>query len=102
MALGEEDLFSCVAMVVDGAPVWIIVPKSSPITSVAGLKGNIAAGVGTIFESLMTPALDEVASEYGLIAETVNYPEDFSWAIYRLRPQAQPSRRGSPTPAGIS
>ncbi|HUB49721.1 MAG TPA: ABC transporter substrate-binding protein [Acetobacteraceae bacterium] len=32
-----------VAMVVDGAPVWIIVPKSSPITSVAGLKGNNVA-----------------------------------------------------------
>jgi microcin C transport system substrate-binding protein len=52
---------------------------------IAGLKGNIAAGVGTIFETLAVPALDEVASEYGLIADAVSYPEDFSWAIYRLR-----------------
>jgi microcin C transport system substrate-binding protein len=52
---------------------------------VAGLKGNIAGGVGLIFETLMTPALDEVASEYGLIAEAVSYPSDFSSATYRLR-----------------
>lgn len=32
-----------VAMVVDGAPVWLVVPKSSPITSVAGLKGSSVA-----------------------------------------------------------
>jgi microcin C transport system substrate-binding protein len=52
---------------------------------IAGLKGNIAGGVGLIFETLTAPALDEVASEYGLIAEAVSYPEDFSRAIYRLR-----------------
>jgi microcin C transport system substrate-binding protein len=56
---------------------------------IAGLKGNIAGGVGRIFETLMTPALDEVASEYGLIAEEVSYPADFSWAIYRLRREAR-------------
>jgi microcin C transport system substrate-binding protein len=52
---------------------------------IAGLKGNLAGGVGFIFETLTAPALDEVASEYGLIAEAVSYPEDFSRAIYRLR-----------------
>jgi microcin C transport system substrate-binding protein len=52
---------------------------------IAGLKGNIAGGAGLIFETLTTPALDEVASDYGLIAEEVSYPEDFSRAIYRLR-----------------
>ena len=56
---------------------------------IAGLKGNIAAGVGTIFEGLITPALDEVATEYGLIAEAVSYPDDFSQAVYRLRPEAR-------------
>jgi len=56
---------------------------------ISGLKGNIAAGIGTIFETLTTPALDEVASEYGLIAEAVSYPEDFSQAVYRLRPEAR-------------
>jgi microcin C transport system substrate-binding protein len=56
---------------------------------IAGLKGNIAGGVGLIFESLTTQALDEVASDYGLIAERVTYPPDFSYAIYQLRPQAR-------------
>jgi microcin C transport system substrate-binding protein len=52
---------------------------------IAGLKGNLAGGIGLLFETLTAPALDEVASEYGLIAEAVSYPEDFAWAIYRLR-----------------
>jgi microcin C transport system substrate-binding protein len=39
---------------------------------IAGLKGNIAGGTGLIFETLMTPALDEVATDYGLIAERVS------------------------------
>jgi microcin C transport system substrate-binding protein len=56
---------------------------------VAGLKGNIAGGVGLIFETLMTPALDEDASEYGLIAERVSYPADFSSATYQLRREAR-------------
>jgi microcin C transport system substrate-binding protein len=56
---------------------------------ISGLKGNIAAGIGSIFESLTAPALDEVATEYGLIAEAVSYPEDFSRAVYRLRPEAR-------------
>jgi microcin C transport system substrate-binding protein len=56
---------------------------------IAGLKGNIAGGVGATFETLTTSALDEVASEYGLITEAVKYPEDFSWAVHRLRPEAR-------------
>ena len=56
---------------------------------IAGLKGNIASGVGHLFETLITPSLDEVASQYGLIAEAVSYPEDFAWAVYRLRPEAR-------------
>ena len=56
---------------------------------VSGLKGNIAGGVGLIFETLMAPSLDEVATEYGLIAEQISYPADFAWAIYRLRREAR-------------
>jgi microcin C transport system substrate-binding protein len=37
----------------------------------------------------MAPSLDEVASEYGLIAEAVRYPADFSWVSFRLRPGAK-------------
>jgi len=56
---------------------------------VAGVKGTLAAGVGYIYDTLLVPALDEVSSEYGLLAESVSYPADFSSASYRLRPEAK-------------
>lgn len=55
---------------------------------VAGWKGNVATGIGLIHESLLTPALDEVSAEYGLIAEAVSYAPDFSSVAFRLRPHA--------------
>jgi microcin C transport system substrate-binding protein len=58
-------------------------------TVVAGLKGSLAAGIDYIHESLFTPSLDEVSAEYGLIAETVSYPSDFSSVAFRLRPQGR-------------
>jgi microcin C transport system substrate-binding protein len=56
---------------------------------VAGVKGSIAAGVDLIYDTLMTPALDEVSTEYGLLAESLSHPEDFSSVTYRLRPEAK-------------
>jgi microcin C transport system substrate-binding protein len=56
---------------------------------VAGVKGSLAAGVGLIYESLMTQSLDEVSTEYGELAEAVSYPEDFSCVTYRLRREAR-------------
>jgi microcin C transport system substrate-binding protein len=58
-------------------------------TVVSGVKGNIAAGTELFTETLMTPALDEVSTEYGLLAEAVSFPEDFSSVIYRLRAGAR-------------
>jgi len=57
--------------------------------AVAGVKGSIAAAVQLIYESLTTPSLDEVSTEYGALAEMVSYPEDFSSVTYRLRAQAK-------------
>jgi len=57
--------------------------------AVAGVKGSIAAAVQLIYESLTTPSLDEVSTEYGALAELVSYPEDFSSVTYRLRAQAK-------------
>ena len=56
---------------------------------VAGVKGSLAAGVGLIYESLMTPSLDEVSTEYGLLAEAVSHPDDFSSVTYRLRARSE-------------
>ena len=56
---------------------------------VAGVKGALAGPVAYVYESLTVAALDEVSTEYGLLAESVSHPEDFSWVIYRLRAEAK-------------
>src|SRR5580704_11819757 len=56
---------------------------------VAGVKGRLAGAVALVFESLMSASRDEVAAEYGLLAEAVRFPADFSSATYRLRAQAK-------------
>ena len=56
---------------------------------VAGVKGNLASGLQLVYENLTTAALDEISSEYGLLAEAVSYPPDRSSVSYRLRSQAR-------------
>jgi len=56
---------------------------------IAGLKGSIAGGIALINDTLMESAQDEVSTEYGLLAEAVRHPADFSSVTYRLRPQAR-------------
>ena len=56
---------------------------------VAGIKGTLAAGVGFIYDTLLAFALDEVTGAYGLLAEAVSYPDDFSSVSYRLRAEAK-------------
>jgi len=58
-------------------------------TVVAGVKGSIAMGTELSVETLTTPALDEVSTEYGLLAEAVSNPDDFSSVTYRLRANAR-------------
>ena len=53
------------------------------------LKGNAAVGVGLLFDTLMSPSGDEPASEYGLVAESVEMPADRSWVQYNLRQEAR-------------
>jgi microcin C transport system substrate-binding protein len=56
---------------------------------VSGVKGALAAAIELTSDTLLAPALDEVSTQYGLLAEGVAYPVDFSWAVYRLRPDAK-------------
>src|SRR5262249_15573904 len=56
---------------------------------VAGWKGALAVGLDLVYESLLTPSLDEASAEYGLLAEAVTHPADFSSVAYRLRPEAK-------------
>lgn len=53
------------------------------------LKGNKAQGLGLLFEPLMVSSLDEASTEYGLIAEWVSYPQDYSSATFGLREEAR-------------
>jgi microcin C transport system substrate-binding protein len=57
--------------------------------AVAGIKGSLAPAAGMIYETLMARSQDEVATEYGLLAEGASHPDDFSWVIYRLRKEAR-------------
>ncbi len=60
--------------------------KYNPFT----VKGSAPAYLsGLLFESLLTPSLDETASAYGLLAEDVVVSPDRLSATFRLRPQAR-------------
>ena len=63
------------------------------------LKGEFPPSIGLTFDSLMTSSADELVSSYGLIAESVEYPEDISWAIFTIRPEAR-YHDGTPITAG--
>lgn len=51
--------------------------------------GEAATGLGLVYETLMTPSLDETSVSYGLLAEALRHPEDFSWVTFRLNPDAR-------------
>lgn len=54
------------------------------------VKGNAAPGVREyVYESLLTRSSDEPFSLYGLLAESVEAPDDRSWAVFTLRPEAR-------------
>jgi microcin C transport system substrate-binding protein len=57
------------------------------------VRGTPAAGFsqfgGLLWDTLMQQSLDEAGTSHGLIAEAFTYPEDYSWAIYRLNPDAR-------------
>lgn len=53
------------------------------------LKGEPAAGVGLIFETLTVGSADEPFSVYGLLAESIETPADRSWVAFTLRPEAR-------------
>ncbi|MEX2524779.1 MAG: extracellular solute-binding protein [Gammaproteobacteria bacterium] len=54
------------------------------------ILGNPPQNIGNlIYDTLMTPAGDEPASVYGLIAESIAIPDDFSWVEFRLREEAR-------------
>lgn len=52
------------------------------------IKGT-PAGLGGLFETLTASTEDDILSEYGLIAESMEIAPDKSWMIFNLRPEAR-------------
>jgi len=52
-------------------------------------KGNPASGLGLTYDTLTVKSDDEPFTEYGLLAESIQMPEDRSWVIFHLRPEAR-------------
>ncbi len=70
--------------------------KYNPFT----IKGAAPAYLsGLMFDSLLTGALDEIGSGYGLLAADVEVAADGLSAVFRLRPQAR-FHNGDPVLAG--
>jgi len=52
------------------------------------LKGIAAAGIGNLYETLTTSSSDEAFTEYGLIAEKIEWPDDRSWVAFTIHNEA--------------
>jgi len=62
------------------------------------LKGQAASLSTVFFDSLMVGTADEPDAMYGLVAKSIEYPENRQWVIFNMRPEARFSD-GSPLTA---
>ncbi len=66
------------------------------------VKGVPAAGINSIFDTLMLASVDEPSSEYGLVAESAEIASDRLSVLYTLRKEAR-FHDGSPmTPEDVA
>ena len=57
------------------------------------VQGVAAAGLanfggGMLYDTLMDQSMDQSSTTYGMVAEAMQFPEDFSWVKFRLNPKA--------------
>jgi len=52
-------------------------------------KGEPASGLGLIYETLLTPSMDEVNTSYGLLAEAMKVADDYGSVTFRMDPDAR-------------
>jgi microcin C transport system substrate-binding protein len=64
-------------------------------------KGEPAVGLGYIYETLTSRSYDEAFTEYGLLAETIDWPDDRSWVSFNLRKEAKWNDGKSVTPEDV-
>jgi microcin C transport system substrate-binding protein len=65
------------------------------------LKGDPAQGLGDLFDTLMTPSLDEPDAVYGLVAHSAELAPDRSSVTFRMRPEARFSDGSALTSADV-
>jgi microcin C transport system substrate-binding protein len=53
------------------------------------LRGVPAVALNGLFDTLLKSSDDEAFTAYGLLAETLEVPDDRSWVTFNLRPQAR-------------
>jgi microcin C transport system substrate-binding protein len=53
------------------------------------IEGRAAALSSGVLESILTGTADEIGAAYCLLCSTLEYPEDRSWVIFNLRPEAR-------------
>ena len=53
------------------------------------IKGNPAAGIDLLFDTLTEDSPDEATAAYGLVAERIEVADDESWVTFWLRPEAR-------------
>ena len=63
------------------------------------IKGRPAGRLGLLYDTLLDSSEDEPSSSYGLLAEAVKHPDDYSSVTYRLRAEAR-WHDGRPVTAG--
>lgn len=72
-----------------GGRVRLSAPGSFDSFNFVPTRGVAAAGIGYLYQTLMTSSLDEASTEYPELAEAVRYPADYAWVSYRLNPAAR-------------
>jgi microcin C transport system substrate-binding protein len=53
------------------------------------VRGTPAADVGRVWDTLLRPNADEAETEYGLLAEVIELPQDGMGVAFELRPEAK-------------
>ncbi len=64
-------------------------------------KGELAAGLALLYDTLLKSPEDEDSTAYGLLAEAVSYPDDISEVTFRLNPQAKWADGAPVTPEDV-
>nr|WP_231704007.1 extracellular solute-binding protein [Cochlodiniinecator piscidefendens] len=52
-------------------------------------QGRAGALASMFYETLLTTTSDTIGENYGLLAESLEYPEDRSWVIFNIRPDVE-------------